>query len=107
MTKVVFRRWKEGDVIALFPDEQWSQHGYMTTSYIHVGQHGDADYAGVIAATRPAREHEYQDLLSELKSIGYEDLRIMQRAKPKFNQTSIDYENIQRRTTGLVERPGR
>lgn len=85
MTKVVFRKWKEGDVIALFPDEPCSRHNYTTTSYMHTGQHGAADYTGVIAATQPACEHEYQDLLAELKSIGYKDLRIMQRAKPKFN----------------------
>lgn len=85
MTKVVFRRWKDGDIIALFPDAPWSRYDYSTTSYMHVGQHGAADYAGVIAATRPARENEYRDLLAELKAIGYTDLRVVQRARPKFN----------------------
>lgn len=84
-TKVVFRKWKEGDVIALFPDEPWSRHDYTTMSYMHVAQHGAADYADLIATTQPAREHEYQDLLSELQSIGYKDLSIMQRTRPKFN----------------------
>lgn len=85
MTKVAFRKWKEGDVIALFPDETWNHNGFTTTSYMHVGQHGEADYASVVAETRPAREPEYRGLLSELKSIGYYDLRIVQRARPKFN----------------------
>lgn len=85
MTKVVFRQWKGGEVIALFPDEPWSRHGHTTTSYMHSGQHGAADYAGVIAATRPAREEEYSDLLAELKAIGYDDLRVVQRARPKFD----------------------
>lgn len=85
MTKVVFRKWKEGDVIALFPDEPWNRHDYTTTSYMHVGQHGAADYTGVITVTRPARENEYQNLLAEHKTIGYNDLHIMQRARPKFN----------------------
>lgn len=85
MTKVVFRKWEEGDVIALFPDEPWNRHDSTTTSYMHVGQHGAADYTGVITVTRPARENEYQNLLAELKTIGYNDLRIMQRARPKFN----------------------
>lgn len=84
MTKVVFRKWKEGDVIALFPDVPWNQHDYTTASYMRVGQHGAADYLGVIAATRPAREPEYRDLLTELKTIGYDDLRVVQRARPKF-----------------------
>ena len=63
------------------------RYGYTTTSYMHIGQHGAADYAGVIAATRPAREEEYRGLLSELKSIGYDDLHIVQRARPKFTNT--------------------
>lgn len=89
MTKVVFRKWKNGDIIALFPDEPWSQSSYMTTSYMHVGQHGAADYAGVIADTSPAQEDEYKDLLNELKTIGYTDLRIVQRARPKFTNENM------------------
>ena len=48
------------------------------------GQHGAADYAGVIAMTRPAHEKEYRNPLSELRAIGYDDLHIMRRARPKF-----------------------
>lgn len=79
MTKVVFRKWKNGNIIALFPNEPWSRSGYAVTSYMHVGQHGAADYAGVIADTSPAQENEYKDLLDELKAIGYTDLRVVQR----------------------------
>lgn len=83
MTKVVFRKFKQGgDIIALFP-EQTSR--LMVGSYMHVGQHSNADYNGVIAATTPATESEYVDLLAELKSIGYDDLRILKRGKPKYN----------------------
>lgn len=85
MTRVVFRKWRDGDIIALFPDEPWSRCDYSTTSYMHAGQHGSADYAGVIADTRPAREDEYRDLLAELMAIGYTDLRVVKRAPPKFN----------------------
>lgn len=60
MTRVVFRKWKNGDIIALFPDEPWSRSSYMTTSYMHVSQHGAADYAGVIADTSPAQEKRIQ-----------------------------------------------
>lgn len=84
MTKVVFRKWNNGQIIALFPYEPWSRHGYMTTSYMHTGQHGAADYAGVISKTTLPCEHEYQELLNELRSIGYSDLQILKRAKPKF-----------------------
>lgn len=89
MTKVVFRKWKNGDIIALFPDEPWNRNGYMTTSYMHIGQHGAADYAGVIAETSPAQENEYRDLLHELKTTGYTDLCIVQRARPKFTNKNM------------------
>lgn len=89
MTRVVFRKWKNGDIIALFPDEPWSRSSYMTTSYMHVGQHGAADYAGVIADTSPAQKNEYKDLLNELKTIGYTDLRVVQRARPKFTNKNM------------------
>lgn len=52
--------------------------------YAH-GQHAAADYAGVIAVTRPATAEEYRELLAELTSVGYDNLHILRRAKPKFN----------------------
>lgn len=52
---------------------------------MHTGQHAAADYAGVIAGTRPATEEEYRELLAELKSVGYDNLYILRRATPKFN----------------------
>ena len=84
MTRMVFRRYPDGQVIALFPDIPWSGRRGKITSYMHVGQHGAADYAGVIAVTRPACEKEYRNPLSELRAIGYDDLYIVRRARPKF-----------------------
>ena len=75
MTRVIFRKWSNGDVIALFPDID-AGGGYCS-SYEHIGQHGGADYALVVAATKPATE--YADLLAELKGLGYDDLVIRQR----------------------------
>ena len=89
MTKVVFRRYPDGQVIALFPDIPWSGRRGEITSYMHVGQHGAADYAGVIAMTRPAHEKEYRNPLSELRAIGYDDLHIMRRARPGTVYTII------------------
>ena len=45
MTKMVFRKWKGGEVIALFPHKQWNRHGLTATFYMHVDQHATADYA--------------------------------------------------------------
>jgi hypothetical protein len=39
MDIVVFRKFKDGDVIALFPE---MKHGQFINSYMHIGQHGDA-----------------------------------------------------------------
>lgn len=78
MYKVVFRKWKDGDVIALFPDIVNPCDGTVT-SYMHIGQHGSADYTGIIAATNPASETDYRSLLHELRAIGYNSLKIVRR----------------------------
>lgn len=75
-TKVVFRVWPDGHVLALFPDELGDVRGFQCLSYQHVGQHSSADYDYCISATRPAQADEYADLAEELRRIGYElDIR--------------------------------
>ena len=72
MTKVLFRKFlKDGDIIALFPEELWNPSDYSIASYMHVGQHGAADYDHIMRITTPANENEYADLLAELKRIGF------------------------------------
>jgi hypothetical protein len=69
---VIFRRWRDtGDVIALFPELPSDINGHYCDSYEHVGQHGGADYFGVIRQTVPAAPGECADLSVELKRIGY------------------------------------
>lgn len=70
MTRVIFRKYKDGDIIALFP----KRGDYMCESYMHIGQHSMADYPQVIKTTKPANESEYKELYDELVSIGYDDL---------------------------------
>jgi len=71
----IFRKYKNksppwyGDIVALFPELPGSQ-GYCLC-YQHVGQHGDASYPYVISITKPATPEEYNDLKTELESIGY------------------------------------
>lgn len=77
ITKVVFRKFKgDGEIIALFPEID--EGNYKCSSYMHVGQHGGADYIKVVADTHPARPEEYQDLKQELESMGY-NLQVMRR----------------------------
>lgn len=75
---VVFRVWGNGDVIALFPDVAADAGMTKCLSYEHVGQHGAADYAGVIEGTRPAKAGEHAGLSRELGGMGY-DLRVLKR----------------------------
>lgn len=78
-TIVVFRFWK-GEVIALFPEDIADQEGNCS-SFMHVGQHGAADYEGIVARSRPATPAEYENLAKELSSSPYHyDLDIRQRA---------------------------
>ncbi len=67
---VEFRRWPDGDVIALMPGVPWDHHGNCA-SYMHVGQHGGAQYPGLCGNTVPATPDEYAPLLAELERIGY------------------------------------
>ena len=77
---VVFRKWKDSfGVIALFPEIPTDLYGRYCESYEHVGQHGGADYQGVIMNTRPANVEESADLEEELRIIGY-DLRAIKKA---------------------------
>ena len=64
--KVIFRKDKEGNVIAFLPELRVN-HGNIT-SYMHIGQHSEASYQ-FYAETKKADESEYNSLLNELKSI--------------------------------------
>lgn len=78
MTKVIFRTFKDGQVIALFPEIPATDNGWECMSYMHIGQHGAAS-PFLTHYTRPASEMEYKPLLDELKRIGYDDLKVCKR----------------------------
>lgn len=48
-TKVVFRKFPDGEVIALFYEEEFSHPGNFT-SYMHVGQHGQLEEYSILVA---------------------------------------------------------
>jgi hypothetical protein len=70
-TPVVFRILNN-EVIALFPTI--GNNKYIQ-SYMHVGQHSDA-CPELINELKPATKKQYSDLLNELISIGYTDIKI-------------------------------
>lgn len=81
---VLFRVWRRrgsdvgGGVVALFPELDEGRG--RCASYAHLGGHAAADYAGVVAASRPARPEEFAALKAELEAepYGYR-LRVRQR----------------------------
>ena len=68
---VVFRRYPDGDIVALFPYLVANNYFGYCLSYQRVGQHGAADYTHCIQITKPATSSEYGNLLKELSAIGY------------------------------------
>ena len=77
---VVFRKWRDtGTIIALFPELPSDYQGWFCDSYEQVGQHGGADFHGVVQHSTPAQHDEYADLAVELARIGYR-LRPIKRA---------------------------
>jgi hypothetical protein len=79
---VVFRKFSNGAIIALFPT--FDDGNYRVASYMHVGQHGGADYDVVVSSTKIASESEYRELFQELQSIGYENLKVYRRFRPTY-----------------------
>lgn len=71
ITEVIFRKFKDGgDVIALFPYDIYNNRGGIN-SYMHLGQHSEAEYSACVTNSKPAQPYEYADLFAELESIGY------------------------------------
>ena len=75
-TKVIFC-WFQGELIALFVPKGFEYEKYIP-SYMHVGQHSDACFLGVMQdniipghSFKLASEEEYRNLYWELESAGY------------------------------------
>ena len=75
ITVVQFKKFHDGDIIALFPNEKyapvlvWDSNGCIT-SYMHMGQHGGAS-TKLYSQLDDAQPHEYMELKKELETIGY------------------------------------
>lgn len=69
LTRVIFRKFRDGEIIALFPDMDEGRG--MIGSYMHIGQHDAADRLIVVDKTKPAKPKEYAELKAELQRIGY------------------------------------
>ena len=76
MTRVIFRKESDGTILAVF--NEYADFNYNLTCYAHIGQHSACSLE-YYRSTKPATAGEYQNLLNELKQIGYNDLKIAKR----------------------------
>ena len=81
-TKVIYRKFSDGEIIALFPQIAANVTGWFCSSYMHVGQHGAADTNVVVRQTVLAKPKEYAKLHKELKQLGY-NLQIAKKCTTK------------------------
>ena len=77
-TKVIFRMWENGQVIAMFPEVAVDKIGYYCQSYMNVGQHSPAS-PSLVANTKPASKEDYAELMKELVKIGYDNLQVIKK----------------------------
>lgn len=80
--KVIFRKWPDGEIVALFPELPYDREGWSCFSYAQIGGHGGANCSRVMRHTKAATPEEYQSILRELGWVGYTRLKIMQRMTP-------------------------
>jgi len=84
LTRIVFRTFKsgvaKGEVIALLIDtDKDCSSKANVMSYMHLGQHSEANYKNIISMTRKSTPEECKPLLDELHRIGYTNIEIMYR----------------------------
>ncbi|MGL5983896.1 MAG: hypothetical protein ACRCZ1_01350 [Cetobacterium sp.] len=81
--KVVFRKFIDDDIIALFPTFK-NEYNYTIDSYMHVGQHSECS-TDIVKTTKLANELEYKELLKEIKEIYNEyDIIVIKRLNVRF-----------------------
>ena len=79
--KVIFRKDKEGNIIAFLPELRVNHGNIM--SYMHIGQHDEASYQFYVE-TKKADKSEYNSLLDELESI-YNDCILVVKQRLRYD----------------------
>ena len=85
-TAVIFRKDREGEIFALFPEVPADNYGRYCLAYQHVGQSCAADYRGCIQHSRPAAPNEYRELLTEVGKGFSTPLVVKQKATAVMHQ---------------------
>lgn len=65
----IFRKFPEGAIIAIFPDEAWYSNGNLA-SYMRIGQHSGCSPQLIDELEEPTDE-EAAPLRKELEALGY------------------------------------
>ena len=92
-TKVIFRKFPDGEIIALFPELPGDMKVNHCLSYLHIGQHGCADTA-IYYDTKPIKFADIEGqnatnfLCRELTAIGY-NLTVVSRFSYQMDQKRI------------------
>ena len=84
-TKVIFRKFPDGEVIALFPELPGDSDILNCLNYMHIGQHGNGE---ALLIGKPAKPEEYKELFDELTAIGY-NLTVVSRFSYQMDQRRI------------------
>jgi hypothetical protein len=92
ITEVIFRKFRNGEIIALFPYLVGFRYGDCM-SYMHVGQHSEASL-GLISGdnfndkTTLAKPDEYKDLQDELINLVGYNLKVLKKMSwRKYSKT--------------------
>lgn len=83
-TKVIFRKFKNGEVIALFPELPGINNVTTCLNYMHIGQHGSGK--ATLDGTTRAYAHDW--LKAELESLGY-NLTVVSRFSYQMDRKRI------------------
>lgn len=92
-TKVIFRKFPDGEVIALFSELPGDMKVSHCLSYLHIGQHDCAD-TSIYYDTKPIKfadiegQNAINFLWRELRSIGY-NLTVVSRFSYQMDQKRI------------------
>lgn len=74
--RVAFKRFEDGDIIAIFPDQRWSKDCTdMLTSYMTLGQHAPCSDS-LLRELDDATEEEYIGLKEEIEHIYKERVNV-------------------------------
>lgn len=86
-TKVIFRKFPDGSVIAMFPELPGDNSVLNCLNYMHEGQHGSS--LATCEGTRPVLlPKDYANLYNELTAIGY-NLIVVNRFSYQMDQKRI------------------